>query len=658
MPLYTGEIKQPPRDYTPHPNDVISRSLANDAREDRIMAGAGAAWGATRVADQWVRTSPTYDPSRGISQIFDKPVADLKDTVTAFRKGTPTTGFNPDPYRGMAPGNHPQLSAPSNSKALMPATQRIATDFSRRVADPRFTTKNRLKATWKGVSGNTLNKLLALAVPYKLYQAHKTDELRKRYLAKDMTLQEVNKMRYDRGIVGATKTAGTVDTFRGAHNMPRVAGVPSASGSTPAAPKMKTAAEDHIATTPSGLAAIGLGGLAGAHFGAAAANYEALNNRKLAVYGANGPHKALLRNKQYEANLNAYYNDWLQTADPKDIESIRKKQRRDSVYLSAERSRLTKEKEIADKQRNMLRRRGQAAKSLGPKYLKRGAGLLAGTAAMGAYAVHDWNKNHPEKTASDNMPSEVTPLSMASTAGAMNVVHKAMQNTPMENSIVADIVRKQRGKLLRNGALFTAGAVGLGAYNRWKENQVKTAAHEDDVAVLTLNKRDAAAKGALGLGMVGTGALYAAADATHDLMTTKNRRRGSIMQAKHVARDYKANKQEWDAIQNKINDKRNKLFDLKMETDMFTPEGKAEYDRLRGLGEKLDNIESDAHKAYLKKDSDLFHLKTKLKYERKLDRVLIREAMKTRKNALIGAGVSGAAALGLGAYALHNDTQD
>ena len=130
------------------------------------------------------------------------------------------------------------------------------------------------------------------------------------------------------------------------------------------------------------------------------------------------------------------------------------------------------------------------------------------------------------------------------------------------------------------------------------------------------------------------------------------------MQEKHVARDYKANKQEWEALQNKINDKRNKLFDLKMETDMFTPEGKAEYDRLRGLGEKLDDIESKAHKSYLKKDSDLFALRTKLKYERKLDRSLIREATKKRKEALIGAGVSGAAALGLGAYALHNDTQD
>ena len=673
MPLYTGENNQPPRDYKPNPNDVISRNLAADAREDRILAGAGAAWGAKRVADQWVRTSPTYDPSRGLSQIFDKPVSDIKDTVTAFRNraNQPNVNFNPDPYRGMAPGNHPQLGAPATSKALIPATQRISTDYSSRVADPRFSTKNRLKSTWKGVAGSGVNKLLAFAVPYKLYQAYKTDELRRRYLNKEMSLQEVNRMRYDRGIVGATKTAGTVDTFKGAHNMPRVAGVPSASSSTPAAPKLKTASDDNIATTPSGIATLGLGALAGAHFGAAAANYKTLKDRKLAVYGAKGPHKALLRNTQYESNLNAFYKDWLKTADPKDIDSILKKHQRDWDDLLAAKSRLTSEKELADVQRNALRRRGQAAKHLAPKYLKRGAGLLAGTAALGAYSVHDFKKKQQEKTASDNLPAEVTPLSMASTAagviggtqlagaGLMHVADKAMQNTPFKDTFVADFARNQRGKFLRNGAMFTAGALGLGAYNRWRDSQTKTAAHDDDVATFTLNKRDAAAKGAVGLASASAGALFAAADSQHDLMTTRNLRRGSVLHAKRVGRDYRANQKEWDAIQSKIQDKRQKLFDLKMETDIFTPEGKAEYERLSGLGQKLDNIESKAHKAFLSKDSDLFQLKTKLKYERKLNREILREATKTRKNALIGAGVSGAAALGLGAYALHNhDTQE
>ena len=673
MPLYTGENNQPPRDYKPNPNDVISRNLAADAREDRILAGAGAAWGAKRVADQWVRTSPTYDPSRGLSQIFDKPVSDIKDTVTAFRNRTnqPNVNFNPDPYRGMAPGNHPQLGAPATSKALIPATQRISTDYSSRVADPRFSTKNRLKSTWKGVAGSGVNKLLALAVPYKLYQAHKTDELRRRYLNKEMSLQEVNRMRYDRGIVGATKTAGTVDTFKGAHNMPRVAGVPSASNSTPAAPKMKTASDDNIVTTPLGMASIAMGAATGSQFGKAVANHKRVLKRRDAIMESRDLHNKIRdAEKAYSAKQALWY-DQIANARPGEIDGIMANHLREIGKHSENVAGMQVKKMMPDLERKHLRTSGHNALIRRNKYLKRGAGLLAGTAALGAYSVHDFKKKHQEKTAADNAPAEVTPLSMASTAagviggtqlagaGLMHVADKAIRSTPYKDTFLDNIARKQRDKFLRNGALFTAGALGLGAYNRWRDNQTKTAAHEDDVATFTLNKRDAAAKGAVGLASASAGALFAAADSQHDLMTTRNLRKSSVHHAKRVGRDYRANQKEWDAIQSKIQDKRQKLFDLKMETDMFTPEGKAEYERLRGLGEKLDNIESKAHKAYLSKDSDLFQLKSKLKYERKLNREILREATKTRKNALIGAGVSGAAALGLGAYALHNhDTQE
>lgn len=673
MPLYTGENNQPPRDYKPNPNDVISRNLAADAREDRILAGAGAAWGAKRVADQWVRTSPTYDPSRGLSQIFDKPVSDIKDTVTAFRNraNQPNVNFNPDPYRGMAPGNHPQLGAPATSKALIPATQRISTDYSSRVADPRFSTKNRLKSTWKGVAGSGVNKLLALAVPYKLYQAYKTDELRRRYLNKEMSLQEVNRMRYDRGIVGATKTAGTVDTFKGAHNMPRVAGVPSASNSTPAAPKMKTAADDNIATTPSGMASIAMGAVTGSQFGKAVANHGHVLERRDAIMKSRDLQRKLRNLAKEHAENQVRWADHIVKSRPGEMDGLLSNHIDELKDYANRKGDLLIEQYRSDSARKWQRKSGRNALIRRNKYLKRGAGLLAGTAAMGAYAVHDWNKNHQEKTAADHAPAEVTPLSMAGTAAGIiggvqltgaasaHIADRFLSNTPLRDTILTDAIRKQRGKFLRNGAMFTAGAVGLGAYEHWKDKQTKTAAHEDDVATITVNKRDAAAKGALGLASVSTGALLSAANSQHDLMISRNLRRSTALHSKRVGRDYRANKKEWDALQSKIQDKRQKLFDRRLELDLFTPEGKEEHEALRRIGEKLDNIESKAHKAYRAKDSDLFHLKTKLKYERKLNRELFREATKNRKNALIGAGGSGLAALGLGAYAMHNhDTQE
>lgn len=426
MPLYTGENKQPPRDYTPNPNDIVSRNLAADARGDRIMGSAAAAWGAKRVADQWVRTSPTYDPSRGVSQIFDKPIADLKDAVTAYRKGTAAqnNNFTPNPYRGMAPNNYPQIAPPAASKAVIPATQRIVNDPHGMRSNANFSTKNRLKSTWKGVAGSLTNKLLALYVPYKFYKAHKTDELRNRYLNKEMTLQEVNNMRYERGITGRSKTAGTVDTFKGVSGRPGVQGVPSIKNPTSSAPKIKTAAQG------------------------------------------------------------------------------------------------------------------------------------------------------------------------------------------------------------------------------------------EDLAVVTLNDRDLAAKGAVGAGIVSAGSLLGAADQEYDLRMAKKKRRGTVLHARRVNRDLRANKRESDALWGFIDELRTENLNKRLNLDVHRPDFEEAYDALDQERERISAFEKAKRRELNNKESVLSSLKYKLNTERKNLRETLREAPKLRNKALTAAGIGGAAALGLGAYALRNDTQD
>lgn len=583
MPLYTGDNKQPPRDYTPNPNDIVSRNLAADARGDRIMGSAAAAWGAKRVADQWVRTSPTYDPSRGISQIFDKPIADLKDAVTAYRKSTTAhnTNFTPNPYRGMAPNNYPQIAPPAASKAIIPATQRIVNDPYGVRSNANFSTKNRLKSTWKGAAGSLTNKLLALYVPYKFYQAHKTDALRDRYLNKEMTLQEVNNMRYERGITGRAKTAGTVDTFKGVSGRPGVQGVPSIKNSNSAAPKIKTAAEDSPANTPAGMGALALSGMAGGHLGAALHNHEKVLKRRNALFERRDLERQIRAlNRDYDATR-AHYFDAIM--DPNaNVEGLFRKQMDNSrahsealldLRFKAARPRLGS---------TLYRQVGRDALKNRNKYLKRGAGLLAGTAALGAYAYNDWNNKQQEKTA----------------------------------------------------------------------------AQGEDLAVLTLNDRDLAAKGAVGAGIVSASSLLGAADQEYDLRMAKKKRRGTVLHARRVNRDLRANKRESSALWGFLEELRSDNLNKRLNLDVHRPDFEEAYDALDQERERISAFEKAKRRELNNKESVLSSLKYKLNTERKTLRETLREAPKLRNKALTAAGIGGAAALGLGAYALRNDTQD
>jgi hypothetical protein len=585
MPLYTGENKQPPRDYTPHPNDIVSRNLASDAREDRIMGSAAAAWGTKRVADQWVRTSPTYDPSRGISQIFDKPIADIKDAITAHRNSTAArnVNFNPDPYRGMAPNNYPQIAPSASSKAIVPATQRIANDPYGVRSNANFTTKNRLKSTWKGVAGSTLNKLLALYVPYKFYQAHKTDALRDRYLNKEMTLQEVNNMRYERGITGRAKTAGTVDTFKGVSGRPGVQGVPSIKNSTSAAPKTKTAAEDLPSDTPAGKGALALSAAAGGHFGAALYNHEKVLKRRNALLERRDVERKIReRIRQFDIEDALWMKRVVEAPTLADaLRNTEGLNRARSTYtddmmdlrFKAARPRL---------ESSLYRLSGRDALKNRNKYLKRGAGLLAGTAALGTYAYHDW----------------------------MN------------------------------------------------KQQEKTAAQGDDLAVITLNDHDIAAKGAVAAGSASGIALLRAANSEHDFRMAKKNRRGAVLHAKRVNRDIKANAHERSVLEKFTDELREENLEKRLKLNVFDPDEKAAYDALMQERDRISDFENAKLREFRDKNSALTSLKYKLKTERKMLRDTMREAPKMRNKALTAAGIGGAAALGLGAYALHNDTQD
>lgn len=587
MPLYTGEIKQPPRDYTPHPNDIVSRNLASDAREDRIMGSAAAAWGAKRVADQWVRTSPTYDPSRGLSQIFDKPIADIKDAITAHRNGTAArnVNFNPDPYRGMAPNNYPQIAPPSSSKAIVPATQRIANDPYGVRSNANFSTKNRLKSTWKGVAGSTLNKLLALYVPYKFYQAHKTDALRDRYLNKEMTLQEVNNMRYERGITGRAKTAGTVDTFKGVSGRPGVQGVPSIKNSTSAAPKTKTAAEDlpadTPADTPAGKGALALAAAAGGHFGAALYNHEKVLKRRNALLEKRDLERKL---RTLESEIDAKRSQFLDSIrDPRaNVSDLNYKFLQDVASYGDKKRDLLEQGKRARYENASSRQPGRDALKNRNKYLKRGAGLLAGTAALGTYAYTDWKNKQQEKTA----------------------------------------------------------------------------AQGEDLAVLTVNDRDLAAKGAVAAGTASSIALLRAANSEHDFRMAKKNRRGAVLHAKRVNRDIRANDFERDVFGKFISELETENFEKRMNLDANRPDFEAAYDALDQERSRISKFEDAKLREFRDKDSALKSLKYKLNTERKMLRDTMREAPKVRNKALAAAGIGGAAALGLGAYALHNDTQD
>lgn len=583
MPLYTGENKQPPRDYTPNPNDIVSRNLAADARGDRIMGSAAAAWGAKRVADQWVRTSPTYDPSRGVSQIFDKPIADLKDAVTAYRKGTAAqnNNFTPNPYRGMAPNNYPQIAPPAASKAVIPATQRIVNDPHGMRSNANFSTKNRLKSTWKGVAGSLTNKLLALYVPYKFYQAHKTDELRNRYLNKEMTLQEVNNMRYERGITGRSKTAGTVDTFKGVSGRPGVQGVPSIKNSTSSAPKIKTAAENDPTHTPAGVGALALSGMAGGHLGAALHNHEKVLKRRNALFEHRDA-KRKLRSLDREMKAKRYHL-FDAIDDPRtNIEDIMRKHNQDFSSYVDKKMDLMAQASHGGRESFLYRQSGRDALKNRNKHLKRGAGLLAGTAALGTYAYHDWKNKQQEKTA----------------------------------------------------------------------------AQGEDLAVVTLNDRDLAAKGAVGAGIVSAGSLLGAADQEYDLRMAKKKRRGTVLHAKRVNRDLRATKRESSALWGFIDELRTENFNKRLNLDADRPDFEEAYDALDQERERISAFEKAKRRELNNKESVLSSLKYKLNTERKTLRETLREAPKLRNKALTAAGIGGAAALGLGAYALRNDTQD
>lgn len=583
MPLYTGENKQPPRDYTPNPNDIVSRNLAADARGDRIMGSAAAAWGAKRVADQWVRTSPTYDPSRGISQIFDKPIADLKDAVTAYRKGTAAqnNNFTPNPYRGMAPNNYPQIAPPASSKALIPATQRIVNDPYGARSNVNFSTKNRLKSTWKGVAGSLTNKLLALYVPYKFYQAHKTDALRDRYLNKEMTLQEVNNMRYERGITGRSKTAGTVDTFKGVSGRPGVQGVPSIKNSTSTAPKIKTAAEDDPTYTPAGMGALALSGIAGGHLGAALHNHEKVLKRRNALFEHRDA-KRKLRSLDREMKAKRYHLfDAIE--DPStNIEDIMRKHNQDFSSYVDKKMDLMAQASHGGRESFLYRQSGRDALKNRNKHLKRGAGLLAGTAALGTYAYHDWKNKQQEKTA----------------------------------------------------------------------------AQGEDLAVVTVNDRDLAAKGAVGAGIVSASSLLGAADQEYDLRMAKKKRRGTVLHARRVNRDLRANKREQSDLWGFLSELREENLRKRLNLDVHRPDFEEAYDALEQERERISAFDKAKRRELSDKESVLSSLKYKLNTERKNLRETLREAPKLRNKALTAAGIGGAAALGLGAYALHNDTQD